>query len=125
MDLRRHKRYAVRFPVSLLTDSKAQRQPLGTGTVFNLSASGCKIESASHVETGDYVKLELHIPGKKAPIQVNLASVRWAMGQDFGLEFIAIQSEEHERLLEYIRVLENETSPLAPKSETPSPSRVL
>lgn len=115
MDLRRHRRYAVHFPVSLLTDSNAQCQPLGTGTVFNLSASGCKVQSASHVETGDYVKLALHIPGEKAPVQVNLASVRWAMGQDFGLEFIAIQSEEHERLREYIRILESETSPLAPK----------
>ncbi len=58
------------------------------------------------VYIGKYLALQISLPGQEATLKVDLAAVRWAKGQEFGLEFLAIRSEEEERLRRFLSTLE-------------------
>jgi len=82
MDLRKPTHFQVNLPVSFSGDRVA-----GEGTVYNLSTGGCKAEQDS-------------------PITVAVAAVRWAMGRDFGVEFISLPADDQEHLRRYLQTLE-------------------
>ena len=106
MDVRKYTRYAVQLPVTLLADPASGNQVLGEGAVYNLSGYGCKIASEVVVQTGDYLGLYLHLPAPEARVKVEVAAVRWAMGIDMGLEFIATLSEDRVCLHRFVKTLE-------------------
>lgn len=103
-DLRQQTRYRVDFPISCTGDSVI------TGTVYNLGLGGCKIMSSVRVamDLGAILKLELH-PPKMAPIHVPAASVRWAMEDDFGVDFLGMPESERDRLAHMIETLAQES----------------
>src|SRR5947208_15134957 len=91
-DERRHfPRFWVQFPVSLITDGVKVRN----GTVDDLSAGGCAVNSQRTVRRGEFVALQLSLPDDRAPIRpltLDVAAVRWASRREFGLEFISMPS---------------------------------
>ena len=105
MDERRQfPRFLVQFPIALLQDGVM----IGDGSVYDLSAGGCAVESQANVGKGDYVALQLYLPDHQAPttpVIVETAVVRWTIQQKIGLEFISLPSGDQERLRRYVKTL--------------------
>lgn len=104
MDLLPSTHFRVCLPLSFSGDHLA-----GEGTVYNLSAGGCKANSDTAVPTGTYLRVRIYLPDQDASITAEVAAVRWAMGQDFGVEFISMSKEDQERLQRFLKTIE--TSP--------------
>ncbi len=97
MEQRRERRVLVKDPVWF-----EGKQGTGRGTTFNLSCGGCALASNTPVDLQATMKLYLHIPSEKSPLQVDRARVTWRAGNDFGVEFLDLSAEERERLQQYI-----------------------
>lgn len=89
--------FRVRLPVTF-----AGTQIEGEGTVYNLSAGGCKVTSETSVPTGTHLALRLYLSPGDPPVAVELAAVRWSMGQDCGVEFLRIPDEAQARLARFL-----------------------
>ncbi len=101
MEQRKHRRY--RFHCEIWFPGK---QVSVTGTASDLSVIGCKVESKKRVYIGKCLALQICLPGQEATLKVDQAAVRWAKGQEYGLEFLTIGSEEEERLRRFLSTLE-------------------
>ena len=71
----------------------------GEGVAYNLSERGCAISSPVSVPDEGYASLVLQLPGQVEPIHIDLARVRWAMRQEFGLEFRIVSKGAKQQLL--------------------------
>ena len=106
MDARKFGRFAVQCSITFSGD-----HIVGEGIVIDLSKRGCKatvVISSQSVRPGTYLKLRLYPPDQAAPIDVDWAEVRWAKGQEFGLEFLMMGWEEQERLRRFVSTLETQ-----------------
>ncbi len=70
----------------------------GEGRVTNLSISGCTLETDQPLEKGAYLTLRFELPGQNQILETDLSVVRWARGQEHGLEFIRMSSETQEKI---------------------------
>lgn len=93
----RDKRVAAKTAVSFESKSGT-----GRGTTFNLSLTGCALESRADVMMGSTIKLHLHIPTEKHPVSVGKAQVIWTAGDDIGIEFLDMNETGKARLRQYI-----------------------
>ncbi len=91
---RRHPRGPVECPVTFYLEDGTP----GTGRLYDLSQAGCGIVSELHAVTGSYVVLSIGLPNTASSISVELARVRWAMRQEFGVEFILIPRADKVKL---------------------------
>ena len=99
MELRAKPRVHVEFPLTFSGD-----EVLGRGTVINLSAGGCGIESDENVQKGTFLGLRVLLPGHEPTVlHVDVAAVRWSQGKRFGVEFLRIRSEEQQRIDQIVR----------------------
>ena len=103
MQARKHVRFAVQRPVSFRGDFVA-----GTGTILNMSRQGCAIVSDTAAEAQAYLQLQIRLLEEEAPVQVDLAAVRWSNAQRFGVEFIKMQQDVGERIRQFVNMLELE-----------------
>ena len=101
MEKRKHPRLVCKYSISF-----EGVKITGSGTVSNLSLSGCTLQSDTDVHTGAYLELRISPPDHESPIQVGLASVRWVNGQESGLEFINVDTEHRKRLRRLLDTLE-------------------
>jgi hypothetical protein len=107
IELRRHRRYVVSgtcllsFSQFTLSISFAG-DPEGEGMVVNLSPQGCMVESEAAVKVAEAMSLIILLPDQQPPTPVDLAVVRWAQGDAFGLEFISMGTKEAARILEFL-----------------------
>ena len=102
MDLRRHQRFPVRFH-TVFTGPKLSES---AGTVINISASGCCVETDCQVYTGIQLSLRLEVP-QEAPILVERAAVRWNRGRQLGVGFITVASPHRERMADLLAKLKD------------------
>jgi len=102
MDRRKSTHFQVHLPMSFSGDRVA-----GEGTVYNLSTGGCKAESDTVVNTDTYLRVRLYLPDQDSSITIEVAAVRWAMGRDFGVEFISLPADDQERLRQFLQTLES------------------
>lgn len=93
MEARRERRLYVQCPISIQGN-----QGVSSGVLFNLSPGGGAIESGASVQCGTIVTLRVYIPSLKQPIEVDQAEVTWKAGDDFGVQFLQLNTEERERL---------------------------
>lgn len=108
MEKRRERRVVVKDPVSF-----EGKLGVGRGTAFNLSLGGCALGSNTPVDPGATMKLYLHIPSEKSPLQVDRARVTWRAGDDFGVEFLSLDAQERQRLQLYLASLQQGTPSIA------------
>ena len=83
MQLRCSSRKYVRYPASVQTDSGA-----GEGTLFDISPTGCRMQSNATLTPGSYLALHIEAPETDAPLAVELSIVRWHKDNQFGIEFL-------------------------------------
>lgn len=92
-----HCKHNVRVPVegylSFTTD-----QVTGEGTVVNLSRNGLCICSRDPLEVGMLLRLSIAFPHLDEPVEVPMASVRWAAGGKFGLEMAILDNDVRTRI---------------------------
>ena len=98
-------RQAMRFPVQFAISFSGGRI-VWEGTANNLSRGGCRIESSAQVLNESTMTLRAHIPDQRAPLQVEVAAVRWSIGREFGVKFISMGTPEWERLHRFVSALE-------------------
>ena len=101
MEKRKHPRFVCEYSISFVGGNIT-----GSGTVSNLSMGGCVLESDSSVRRGDHMKLRINLPEQESPILVGLATVRWVKGQESGLGFINVDTEQQKRLRRLLDTLE-------------------
>jgi hypothetical protein len=68
------------------------------GLVTDLSRSGCRVHSFIPLIDGMPLQLQLRLPGDVAPLRIGRAVVRWTHKAFFGVEFLAIDPNEEQRL---------------------------
>jgi hypothetical protein len=99
-----------RFPVSLSSTLIHTTRFRHTGSVRNLSAKGCCVDSIISPFTGMQLTIQLHMPGEPQPILIENAAVRWSGTAGIGLEFLTIASLHQSRLEHMIQQLQPKTS---------------
>jgi hypothetical protein len=80
-----------------------------TGTLLDLSAGGCRVESAASLTSGLALELRIYAPDLDWPLMIEAATVQWVSGQTFGLAFFRMTDSEQQRLEQ---VIQNLTSTL-------------
>ena len=68
------------------------------GSVRDLSAKGCCVDSIISPFTGMQLTIHLHIPGESKPIIVDNAAVRWSGSAGIGLEFLTVAPSHQDQL---------------------------
>ena len=69
----------------------------GQGTVWNLSLNGWKLSGDLPLRVGQTCALTVNLPNQES-IDVAAAIVRWARGQEFGLETLVVEKQTRSRL---------------------------
>lgn len=72
----------------------------------DLSTAGCCVISESPLQVGSEWALSLVASWSDPDVTVEVAKVRWANGSCYGLEFLAIDPVERERLRLFLKTLE-------------------
>lgn len=100
-----------RFPVSLSSTLVHRNQFRHTGSVRDLSAKGCRVESLISPFTGMQIAIQLHISGEPQPILIDNATVRWSGSAGIGVEFLTIAAPQQDRLSLMINQLQPKAGP--------------
>jgi len=105
MDIRKHTRFTVHFQGSFSSGQRLE----GEGTVLNLSIGGCKVKSETRVPLGTDVRVRIMMQ-EEQPLEIKRAAVRWTSGQEFGLEFTFVESEEELRLRLFVQTFDRSST---------------
>lgn len=97
------KRKCPRFPVMLPTLFFGERA--GGGMVVDVSLEGCRIRSAMPMQKGDYVQIRIDLIGDT--LTGDLAVVRWARKDEFGMELIRMAPDQQTRLHGFLQLFNN------------------
>jgi hypothetical protein len=108
IECRAEPRIPVELPVSFST--------IGTpgprkGTMFDLSAGGCAVTSATPVGPGTGVTLQIRAIELGVSITIHSAAVRWANHGEFGVEFLTLTELDRSRLRRLLQVAASQSSP--------------
>ena len=101
MERRKHPRYRVEYVIQV-----SGERSHGQGVAQDLSVTGCRARTPVGVTTGVSVGLLIDVPRYDNPLHVDMAIVRWAREQEFGMEFISMAADSQKRLQEVIRASE-------------------
>ena len=99
---RKARRFAVQLPCTISNSGEKEE-----ATVLNLSAQGCAMTTEKIPEVSTYLSLRIDPVNGAAPIDIELAGVRWIADYRCGLEFIRISPDSMERLRSFMRLLES------------------
>ena len=79
----------------------------GTGTLYDLSIGGCKIEARRTPPLGASLTLRLALSSKTGPVKIDAAIVGWTIkDQYFGVKFVEVKPSERLALDQFISSLE-------------------
>lgn len=93
MQLRCSPRIYVRYLASVQTDDGAAE-----GILFDLSATGCRMQSNAALTPGSYLALHIEAPETESPLAVEVSIVRWHKDNQFGIEFLRYAQGDRERV---------------------------
>jgi PilZ domain len=112
MQPRCHPRISVEYSASLQSDTGA-----GTGVLFDLSATGCRLQSDMTVEAGTYLALQVDLPRDRMPLAVDVSIVRWCRDGQFGVEFLRYGLGMRDRVMNLVQA-----QPVTAPAETLAPA---
>jgi hypothetical protein len=75
---------------------------VGEGTISNLSAMGCSIETDEPLFTNQHLALRLLLPDKGDSLPIEAAAVKWVKGTRAGVEFVQVEREANLRLHSFV-----------------------
>jgi hypothetical protein len=85
---------------------------VGKGVVTNLSQLGMRVQGEHAVEPGLNMALRLTLADDGPTVEIELASVRWVDGYDFGLDFVHINPVAAKHIADLLKQ-EIRSSPLS------------
>lgn len=104
MRLRSSPRKYVRYSANVQTDNGA-----GEGTLFDLSATGCRMQSNAALTPGSYLALHFEVTQTESPLAVEVSVVRWHKDNQFGIEFLRYAEGVRERVSDLVEGRESAT----------------
>jgi len=75
---------------------------VGEGTITNLSALGCTIETDEPLPEDYRVALRLLLPDHRESLPIDEAQIRWVHGIRAGVEFVQVEREANLRLHSFV-----------------------
>ena len=83
---------------------------IGEGILTNLSLMGCSVLCDRELLRGSDVRVSVLLPDQPSALPIDLGTVKWVQGHQFGVEFLRLPLEARQRLngalrLELIRAL--------------------
>jgi hypothetical protein len=75
---------------------------VGEGTITNISATGCLIETDQPLLADQRIALRLMLPNQQESLPIDEAHVRWVHGNLAGIEFIQVERAANLRLHAFI-----------------------
>ena len=97
MRLRNSPRRYVRYSANVQTDNGAAE-----GILFDLSPTGCRIQSNVALTPGSYLALHFETPETEFPLAVEVSIVRWHKDNQFGIEFLRYAQGDRERVTDLV-----------------------
>jgi hypothetical protein len=76
----------------------------GQGTIWNLSCTGWRLTGGLPMRPGEPLSLTVTPPSEQR-IEIPEAVVRWSRGQEFAVEYVAIEPHTQARLAHYVKRL--------------------
>ncbi|MBX9658437.1 MAG: PilZ domain-containing protein [Nitrospiraceae bacterium] len=76
---------------------------VGEGVLTNLSFSGCSVLSDREVLCGCEVRVSILLPDQAHALAIELGTIKWVEGHQFGVEFVRLPDETRQRLNRKLR----------------------
>lgn len=112
MQLRCSPKIYVRYPTGVQTDDGA-----GERTLFDLSPTGCRMQSNVALARGSYLALHIEAPDTEAPLAVELSIVRWNKDTQYDIEFLWYAKGDRERVTDLVEGCEATVIPTPTEQE--------
>ena len=71
---------------------------VGEGILTNLSMMGCSVLCDREVLCGSDVRVSVLLPDQTAALSIELGTIKWVQGDQFGVEFLRLPIEARQRL---------------------------
>jgi PilZ domain len=71
---------------------------VGEGVLINLSLMGCSILCDREVLSGSDVRVSVLLPDQAPSLSIDLGTIKWVQGCQFGVEFLRVPLEARQRL---------------------------
>jgi hypothetical protein len=76
---------------------------VGEGILTNLSLMGCSVLCDREVLRGSDVRVSVLLPDQTAALSIELGTIKWVQGEQFGVEFLRVPFEARQRLNSMLR----------------------
>ena len=76
---------------------------VGEGTLTNLSMMGCSVMCDREVLCGSAVRVSVLLPNQPRALSIDLGTIKWVQGHQFGVEFLRLPIEARQRLNSTLR----------------------
>lgn len=77
---------------------------VGEGVLTNLSLMGCSVLCDQEVLCGSDVRVSVLLPKQTRALSIDLGTIKWVRGHQFGVEFLRLPFEARQRLNSTLRV---------------------
>jgi len=77
---------------------------VGEGILTNLSLKGCSVLCDREVLRGSDVRVSVLLPDQRTALSIELGTIKWVQGEQFGVEFLRVPLEARQRLNSMLRV---------------------
>ena len=71
---------------------------VGEGNLTNLSLKGCSVMCDREVLCGSDVRVSVLLPNQTPTLSIDLGTIKWVQGHQFGVEFLRLPHEARQRL---------------------------
>jgi PilZ domain len=77
---------------------------VGEGVLTNLSLMGCSVMCDREVLCGSAVRVSVLLPSQLQSLSIDLGTIKWVQGHQFGVEFLRLPVEARQRLNSTLRM---------------------
>ena len=108
-----NRRKSPRYPANYLNEYFEEHYA-GETRVLDLSREGARLYGNVPIGKGTYLKMVIALQDRNNLLRIDLATTRWSKGNEFGVEFIRMDPDQHQRLLECLQGFAVAESPAVP-----------
>lgn len=94
----RHARFPVKWPMSYGNEAF-----LAKGTVLDLTAFGWRLAGTMPVTSGMQLRVQVSVPDRSVPLQVQRATVLWVNGHEFAIEAHELALSDQAWVTDFLR----------------------
>ena len=77
---------------------------VGEGILSNLSLMGCSVMCDREVLCGSDVRVSVLLPNQTPALSIDLGTIKWVQGRQFGVKFLRLPLEARQRLNSTLRI---------------------